>query len=82
MLGPSHSATSAKLEEKKSHSLARGKYLTKKRGHLTASAAAGFKLWGGMFPFEILRLPRFVHRNLLCSATFCNFKTTLVSVLL
>ena len=49
--------------------LSRGKYLTNKRGHLTASAAAGFKLWGGHVSFEILRLPRFVHRNLPCSAT-------------
>ena len=33
------------------HSLARGKYLTNKRGHLTASAAARFKLWGGHVSF-------------------------------
>ena len=33
------------------HSLARGKYLTNKRGHLTASAVAGFKLWGGHASF-------------------------------
>ena len=51
------------------HSLARGKYLTNNRGHLTASAAAGSKLWGSHVTFEILRLPRFVHRNLPCSAT-------------
>ena len=33
------------------HSLARGKYLTNKRGHLTASAAAGFRLWGSHVSF-------------------------------
>ena len=45
------------------HSLARGKYLTNKRGYLTASAVAGFKLWSGHVSFEILRLPRFVQRT-------------------
>ena len=28
-----------------------GQFLTNKRGHLTASAAAGFKLWGGHVSF-------------------------------
>ena len=55
---------------------AQRQFLTSKNGHLTAQQVASifsmaeFKLWGG-FPFEILRLPRFVHRNcnLPCSAT-------------
>ena len=55
-----------------------GQFLTSKHGHLTAQpvqvfdkqtwpphsfSRGGFKLWGGDVSFEILRLPRFVHRN-------------------
>ena len=57
------------------HSLARGKYLTNKRGHLTASAVVGFKLWGGHVSFWNTA-PAKVFAQKPATLTLCDFGVT------